>query len=859
MGNIYKNLLEIPIPKEHCHVRKSDDRVQFSFASQNQRMQCMIGVATADGKMYPNDNYRTIYPEEWEKYYGDIFSLDVAPHLHTGLYNATVAITDYLGLYPCLIESFGLQTCHAILDVAMGMILNPDLSKSSAFKSAMKRQALFSEKLWCDTWLQDMFNTQLTTAKILSFQRRWMQGYAITSHVAWLYVGDNHQNNPSMTPQRSTQSFDSNGVPLAKMDSNLSFIFVLDGTSGLPVSWNVFNEGMPEPIFIKDKMYELSANYGVNVAGVILDSETIDAQYVKELKLLQIPFVIKMQPDSEILHKLAEKHHDSILWQPHNSVGLDTFGIVDQVAVFDNTKMPVGYYINANEAHQEALDIYNQLHIERVRILQQIRQNPYNVQVKWTLKKYFKLSRDHDGKVINLHCSWATVPHNIKHMGSFALISSRLVGAETLLNQYNIVKAADRFVHSFYEQQALNTSLVQSISAFSAYLVVSFVASVIHNELRLAANEQGLRTEEFIQELDNMYSLANPQEKYEPVHSLSEQATIAMDSLGVDKRLYVWLNMETNARMGGGAISEFRRLPVPNGSGESRIMRFTEVPSRATIERELRTPFLLQLNHSIESKRKVGRPQGSRSQWDLDRSAQKEIALEMANEEKLSQGLSPTKRRAGRPQGSKNRKTLEREAREANAAAAKQADDAAMALERLESQGDADYQQSSAAATEQTAQQSQQAQPAQLDSNMQAGDKPPCHIQDGDMQTGDLHGLEQEQAQAQAQTPPAPDASPDHQQTPELSPASAETLTAASAQSKSLIKNQAQAGSPTMATALDKEQVALQDEDQLNQLVQRERSKDESQQPYLTQGTQQQASYGKSSADGENDEGSETT
>ena len=84
MSHIYWELHEIPRP-ENSYINHSDGRVFLmkdnGLGKMNRRV---IGRATSETMMHPNDLYKYLYPEEWKLYYGDG---KLPEHeLHIGMY-----------------------------------------------------------------------------------------------------------------------------------------------------------------------------------------------------------------------------------------------------------------------------------------------------------------------------------------------------------------------------------------------------------------------------------------------------------------------------------------------------------------------------------------------------------------------------------------------------------------------------------------------------------------------------------------------------------------------------------------------------------------------------------------------------
>ena len=71
MGKIFRNLQEIPVPP-FAYVNTADARVfTIHRDARNHRQRTTIGQATSKSSMYPNENFKFLYPDLWKQYYGE--------------------------------------------------------------------------------------------------------------------------------------------------------------------------------------------------------------------------------------------------------------------------------------------------------------------------------------------------------------------------------------------------------------------------------------------------------------------------------------------------------------------------------------------------------------------------------------------------------------------------------------------------------------------------------------------------------------------------------------------------------------------------------------------------------------------
>ena len=69
IGHIYRNNREIPIPPDG-RVNRWEMKVSVYRQQDGRRRRTVIGAATSETMMLPNDNFRIKYPDLWNEYYG---------------------------------------------------------------------------------------------------------------------------------------------------------------------------------------------------------------------------------------------------------------------------------------------------------------------------------------------------------------------------------------------------------------------------------------------------------------------------------------------------------------------------------------------------------------------------------------------------------------------------------------------------------------------------------------------------------------------------------------------------------------------------------------------------------------------
>ena len=119
--------------------------------------------------MYPNDNYREIFPEDYQA----LLKKRPSPSSQSiGMYSILKNIVETLPLYDTLDEVFGREDTNLILDYAMYQIIS-ESAVSQHYEVTLKDKAIFSESLRSDSYLSTFFKQKIDDDKISLFHELW--------------------------------------------------------------------------------------------------------------------------------------------------------------------------------------------------------------------------------------------------------------------------------------------------------------------------------------------------------------------------------------------------------------------------------------------------------------------------------------------------------------------------------------------------------------------------------------------------------------------------------------------------------------------------------------------------------------
>ena len=181
MAHIHWELKEIPRPAG-SYINKSDGRV-FVFSSGDapvrKSRRKVIGRATSETMMHPNDTFRYLFPNLWNEHYG---SGKLPEHiLHAGLYRILQNV--YGPLYGNILMDYAM---YSILERSDVPLLFPD---------RMAQRVLFSQDCVSDSWLSDFFQNKISEDDNAAFRSQWLdecKRRGVTK--AWISIDGGYNN-----------------------------------------------------------------------------------------------------------------------------------------------------------------------------------------------------------------------------------------------------------------------------------------------------------------------------------------------------------------------------------------------------------------------------------------------------------------------------------------------------------------------------------------------------------------------------------------------------------------------------------------------------------------------------------------
>ena len=601
----------------------------------------IVGRAFDTGRMYPNSNYRMLYPTEYAEASGENLPRQSK---RIGLYTVILSISERTGLYRALYESFGIENANAIMDFAMYSISQKSCAVEN-FPSAMGDQLLFSNKVFDQHDFYRLFNREMTSDRIAVFKKKWAQTCQERGlEDAWIAIDGSNNNceaeNVELAEQGKAKS--RKNVPV------IGYMYAVDAVTGCPITFTTYRGGRVDCKELIEVIGWLSA-FGVKTRGAIVDRGFATKEDLTLLDENGLPYVAMLKGDSAAHKGMVEEYGNSIRmeysamlnrFRSGEAMGMRQFKKADhvlygresgeKVKVFESyaysTYVSLIYDSTNGLERQEAL--YKKVTNEARELQQKIWDEEHGIvhrgrkkkkndggQGDETVKTYIKIENQDGRKSVIL--DERKLQEAASKKGFYTLATSENMDAKTANDVYSLRNNSEEQFSIIKSQLGYDVTRSHFTEGTIARLTMAFICSVIRNELMRASLDAELATNSVINELNMITMGMNAQDRYYAIHTESKKQKEFMEKCGVIPSDLDAAAQNENDRMGSAEPNPFHSAPSHSDDAGK--------PER----------------------RGPGRPKGSKNRMKKEK-----IATETVH------------RKPGRPKGSKNKKTLEREAAE---------------------------------------------------------------------------------------------------------------------------------------------------------------------------------------------------
>ena len=606
------------------YINHSDGRVfLMSDDGLGKKKRKVIGHATSETMMHPNDMYRYLYPNLWSEYYG---KKDMPEHeLHVGMYALSLGIGYKTNAYPILQNVYGPLYSNAMMDYAMYSIMDRT-DTTQLFPDRMSREVLFSKEAYSDSWYSEFFRTRMTEDLNHQFRIEWLKECArrgITK--AWISI-DGSNNDCEVQKSDLCEKGDNKSHTSSNV---VSFIWALDTKTGTPITYFVNNGGMVDCKAFQ-KMATFLSGSGIEIEGVILDRGFCTHDVLLMLEECKYPYVVMLKSDTYGHTQMMERHAAEIKWNVRYTVGDDgLFGISECQQVF--THYPetafVNLYFDGANGTDRSITLIRKIR-KAVHEMDEAILNHEKPSVPKGLSPYLSVKKN--GRSWKVVCHYDNWQKALDEKGFCSIASSMDLGPEMTNRLYHLRDVSEKQYMIMKSQLGYDTTRVHTTEGIESKFAVCFLASIIRSEVCSACKKLGYDSNRMIREIDRISLVLMTDGLYASVNNLSNRQKDLLAEFGIQPEHFKDFANDVNRRRVNPINSQVHQLPEHDKSANKRRGR----PPKKKLTEEISIPV---------PKRKPGRPKGSKNKKTLEREAMQQT------------GQQQKKRRPGRPKGSKNK------------------------------------------------------------------------------------------------------------------------------------------------------------------------------------------------------------
>ena len=613
----------VPIPSEANHPKASGRRVFITTKKEylpekhyNQDSRISIGISISETEMYPNNNYKVLFPQEFNEHVPYEKKLPEVIKV-IGPYAAFLAVGQHTDLYPVMIRSFGPQNANMLMDYAVYSIMTHS-NVAKDFQNTMSKHLLFSKKAYSDSWLSDFFKNKLTDEQGRLFRENWIlhcKDTGITK--AWLCIDGSNDDcdAENMFEAESGHDKSGNGGPI------VSYMWAVSSIDGTPITFFAYRGSRVDSVALKEMVAYLSS-FGIETEGVILDRGFWNRDDIECLKEAKLDFIIMMK-GGHGFDQMLDRHGAMLRSEDvsHMLSAPGEYGTIDKVQIFKNCdeQLYVALLYNNIRAARSVNSLTDKVK-ECIRSVTTNIANNQPYEIDNVAKPYICVQKFRGRKKDIVAIDDDKLQETVNRKGFAALAVSRQMSAQEVDDIYALRQNSEKQYAAFKTQLGYNVLRVYSPDSWHSKFSCGFIAGILRNEFENRCNKANVDTNTALKELSFVTMTRIRDKTYLYVRLMSLKAKAVLSELGIVEKDMSLIAEAENNRQNKTSVHPVHKLPVRD-----------------------------------HVKRGPGRPKGSKNKKVQEKKPQ-----------------APGKR--GRPKGSKNKSTLERERQAAIAQTGKNAD-----------------------------------------------------------------------------------------------------------------------------------------------------------------------------------------
>ena len=611
------------------------EKKYFGDRQYNMDKRVTIGWINDSSKktMNPNSNYVARYPNE--------FSIAAKGKLapvtkRCGLYMLSLALSHENGMYPTLVECCGPENANAIMDFANFSILSKS-NVAKDYQNIMSDQMLYSEKLYSDTWLSELFEERLSESQQEDFKDKWAKACkdrGITK--VWLCIDGSN----SECFSKEVEIAEKGKSKTHKNCPICSYMYAVDAKTGTPITVRLYRGSrVDSKAFIE--IQEYLRLYSIDVEGVILDRGFCDVDCLERILNQKLKYIIMMKENTSGFKTMYEKHANEIRMQSKHALGNGIYATTDECRMFgkyDHNSWITLVYDSKNGI-ERANYLFDKIH----KMVQKLNESLKKGEVAKIDKatKAYVIPIEESGNIIRYEINHEKLQSAMDQKGFSAIASDSNYGPATTLEKYDLRDISEK--QYMINKTQLGNKVFRShyTNGVNAKVFVTFIASIVRHEMARICKVTGYELTVALREANFLCLQRTPDNTYMGVHNASKRQVALLAAANLKESDIDYFALEETRKTNQEIHDQIHKTPIQLSYSETGTNKRKPGRPKGTSNKESAVEI---------PKRKPGRPKGSKNKPKVEKTSIIGVVDEPNNDAK------PIPKKRGRPPGSKNKK-----------------------------------------------------------------------------------------------------------------------------------------------------------------------------------------------------------
>ncbi len=560
MGLVYRNMKGMQIPSFAYPNRHDGSVYVVTVDDDGRKHRKTIGalIVSEAGKeqMVPNRYFKDVYQDLWNEQYPD---KKIPSHeMSIGMYALTLYICTGNGVYADLQDIYGPVHANSILDYAMFSVMHRS-DVTQIYESTMRKQVLFANRLYSDSWYSRFFSKQLTEDQHHLFRIKWVE-HLVENGLKSVWLAIDGSNNDCEARKSFLAKF---GFPKShnKNKTVVGYMYAVDARTGRPVTYFVYEGSVPDCQAFQ-KMATFLGGFNIEIEGIILDRGFAVEEVFRTITEYNWKYVVMLPADTNGHVKMMEQYSETIRWKSEYMLEDDDilFGISDTKQLFGTheRKSTICTFFDGSSGSIQSVRISKQILSSKRKIRKAI-ESGSRASVPRNLRKYLTIEGDGPSrKLVENYEEWDKC---MAGKGFFSLAVSEGITPGLANRLYKMRDTSETQYSILKSQEGGHTTRVHRTEGIYSKFALLFISSIIRFEIENSCKQLDLDTNPFIQSLDQIALLYTAEDKYEAVRNLTTDQKALFQLYNVGQDDFERLSRDYNARNNTASKNPERTLP----------------------------------------------------------------------------------------------------------------------------------------------------------------------------------------------------------------------------------------------------------------------------------------------------------